>query len=122
MQSMGSFLLPLSFNLLLLLVCAGHGFLIRKLPANFNESWYIFVSVLTTLFIWIVFLPTFFSTFYAYYKVALLTLCLVLNGFITLFTLYIPKVYAIYFVDEDKIQIEQLHTISSVVPIGHTHR
>ena len=106
-QTKEGFLIPLSFNLVLLVSCAIHGFLIRKLPENFNESWYIFVSVLTTLFMWIVFLPTYFSTFYAYHQVALLGLCLILNGFITLMTLYTPKLYAIYFVDEDKLRIQK---------------
>ena len=110
-QEQLGFLLPLSYNLLLLLLCAIHGLLCRKLPENFNESWYIFVSVSTTLFIWVVFLPTYFSTFYAYHQVALLDLCLMLNGFITLLTLYAPKLYAVYFIEEDMIKFATSTTI-----------
>ena len=32
-------LAPLSYNLLLILLCAVNGFLTRRLPENFNESW-----------------------------------------------------------------------------------
>ena len=114
-QEMQGFLLPLAFNLLLLACCAVHGFLIRKLPENFNESWYIFVSVLTTLFIWIVFLPTYFSTFYAYYQVVLLAFNLILNGFLTLLTLYAPKLYALYFIDEETLKYGEMTTNTTQV-------
>ena len=97
------FLAPLSYNLLLILLCAIYGFLTRKLPENFNESWHIFVSVCTTMFLWVVFLPTYFTTFYAYHQAALLAFCLLLNASITLLCLYVPKIYAIFYVSEDKI-------------------
>ncbi len=113
-QATKGFMVPLSFNLVLLVCCAIHGFLIRKLPENFNESWYIFVSVLTTLFMWVVFLPTYFSTFYAYYQVAMLAFCLILNGFITLLTLYVPKIYAIYYVEEDNLKFGTITTTAVI--------
>jgi hypothetical protein len=100
-----SLVIPLSFNLLLLLLCAVFGFLTSKLPDNFNESWYIFISVSTTLFIWIAFLPTYLMAFYAYHKAALLALALILNASVTILCLFVPKIYAVYFVDEKSIQI-----------------
>ncbi len=103
-------LIPLAFILLLTLGCAVFGFLTRKLPENFNESWYIFVSVSTTVFIWIVILPTYFTTFYAYYQAALLAACLLLNASITLLCLYVPKIYAIYFVNENKMDLNLTST------------
>ncbi|KAI0229622.1 Metabotropic glutamate receptor 5 [Lamellibrachia satsuma] len=98
-------LIPLSFNILLLLLCAVFGFLTRQLPDNFNESWYIFISVVTTIFIWIAFLPTYLVAFYAYHKAALLSLALVLNGSVTLLCLFAPKLYAVYWIDEKKIKV-----------------
>ncbi len=96
------FVICLSYNLFFMLCCAVFGFLTRKLPENFSESWYIFVSVSTTTFLWMVFLPAYFTAFYAYYQAALLSFCLFLNATVTLLCLYVPKLYAIYFVDENK--------------------
>lgn len=96
--------IPLGFNIILLSVCVILGYLSRKLPENFNESWYIFVSVATTMFLWIVFLPTYFTMFYVYYKVVILGVCVLINGIITLLCLFIPKVYALYCVDDELIQ------------------
>ena len=110
-------LIPLSFNLLLITLSALYGFMTRKLPENFNESWYIFVSVSTTTFLWLVFLPTYFTTFRTYHQAALLAFCLIINGFVTLCCLYIPKIYAIYFVDESKIKFVTMPTkVTQVVP------
>ena len=103
--SIVNILLPLSFNFILLLLCAVFGFLTRKLPDNFNESWYIFISVITTIFIWIAFLTTNLLAFYAYHKAALLALALILNSFIVLICLFGPKIYAVYFVNEKDIKI-----------------
>ena len=100
-----SLVIPLSFNLLLLLLCSILGFLCRGLPENFNESWYIFISVSTTLFIWVAFFPTYIMAFYAYHKAALLALALILNASVTILCLFAPKVYAVYFVDEKTIKI-----------------
>ena len=96
---------PLCYNILLLLLCAVYGFMTRKLPDNFNESWYIFISVTTTLFVWIAFLPTYFMAFYAYHKSALLGFALILNGVVTVLCLFAPKLYALYFVDESGIKV-----------------
>ena len=98
-------LIPLCFNLLLLVLCAIFGFLTRKLPDNFNESWYIFISVTTTLFVWIAFLPTYFVAFFAYHKAALLALALILNAAVTTLCLFAPKIYALYYVDEKRIKV-----------------
>ena len=110
-------LVPLSFVLLLTFGCAVFGFLTRKLPENFNESWYIFISVSTTIFIWIVILPTYFTTFYASFQAALLAVCLLLIASITLLCLYVPKLYAIYFVNENKLSIGTIG--NSVIPSTH---
>ncbi len=98
-----TFLTPLIYNLILILLCAIYGFLVRKLPENFQESWYIFVSVSTTVFLWLVFLPTYYNMFYAYNQATLLAFCLFLNATITLFSIYAPKIYALYFVEDDQI-------------------
>ncbi len=96
---------PLAFNLFLLTLCALFGFLTRKLPDNYNESWFVFISVTTTLFVWVAFLPTHMMAFYAYHKTALLSLVLYLNASVTLLCLFVPKLFAVFFVDEKEIKI-----------------
>ena len=111
-------LIPLSYNIILLLLCAIFGFLTRKLPDNFNESWYIFIAVTTTMFVWIACLPTYFVAFYAYHKAALLALGLIMNGIVISLCLYAPKIYAIYYVDEKDIQISRLGSRRLSVSVG----
>jgi len=95
------FLIPLTYNLCLIFICALHGFLTRKLPYNFNESIFIFASVVTTSFLWIVLLPVYFTSFLSNDRVVLLALCLLLNASVTLTCLHFPKIYAVLFVEEE---------------------
>ena len=104
-QPLEGLLSPLGFNFTLLLICSIFAFLTRKLPDNFNESWYIFLSVSTTLFVWMAFLPTYFAAFYAYHKAALLGLALILSTFVSMVCQFGPKMYALFYVDEKDIQI-----------------
>ena len=97
--------IPLAFNIFLVLLCSIFAFLARKLPDNFNECWYIFLTLATTLFIWIAFLPANFAAFYAYHKAALLGLALNLIGCVTLVVLFGPKIYALFYVPDDEIKI-----------------
>ncbi len=94
-------IIALVFNLTLIILCAFFGFMTRALPDNFNESKFIFFSVMTTTFLWIMFLPTYFTTFFAYYKTILLATCLVVNATLTLVLLFGPKVYAVIFKSEE---------------------
>ena len=98
------FMIPIIYNIVLILLCALHGFLTRLLPENFNESKFIFISVSTTSVLWTVFLPTYFTTFYTYHQAAILAFCLILNATITLLCLFVPKIYAVYFIDETSIK------------------
>lgn len=117
-QDLIGFLVPLSFNILLILVCAILGYLSRKLPENFNESWHIFLMAATTFFMWMVFIPTYFTTFYAYFQTLLLSLCLLLNAFITLCCLFVPRVYAVFYVSIDQMAVVQMATGSiSAAPV-----
>ncbi len=90
------FIISLSYNVLLVVVCAYYAFKTRMLPDNFNESRYISLCVYTTLLIWLAFLPSYFTATRSFYQVILLSSALLLNATVTLLCLYTPRVYAIY--------------------------
>ena len=117
-QSVAGFIIPLSYNLAFILICAILGFISRKIPQNYNETWYIFVSVSTTSFMWLVLLPTYFTSFYASNKAALLALCMLLNIGITLSCLFFPKVYAVLYVKESNLQLSGASTFISNVSVA----
>lgn len=104
-RTIWAFLIPMVYNIAMIMMCAVYGFRTRKLPQNFNESWFIFISVATTLFAWVVLLPSYFNAFYAYHQEALLALCLIINVYICLLCQYGPKIYAIYYVDKEAMQV-----------------
>ena len=94
------FALPLCYNVLIIITCLIFGFKTRNLPENFNESRYIFISVCATLFIWIAFIPTYATTSNHQNKNIILILALILNSFVMLLTMFVPRIYALFFVDE----------------------
>ena len=112
-------LLFLGFDLILLILCAGFGFLTRQLPANFNESRFMFASVATTMLLWIIILPTYLSAFYALHQTALLACCLLLNAYITLVCLFLPKLYAVYFISEDNLAIATSTGVTGMSASAH---
>ena len=107
---------PMTYNLLLILCCLMYAFKARALPDNFNESKYIFLSVCTTIFLWFAFIPTYFTAFYATHKTLLLGCILLRNPTVMLLCLYIPKVYAIYMVNEDQMSIASTTTAITAAP------
>ena len=110
----GTLLIPLSINLILVALCTFFGFKTRKLPENFNESKCIFLCVCSTLFLFTAFLPTYFAAFYAYHKSVLLSLCLVLNATVMLLCLFVPKIYALFYVDENDLIFYEPSKVGSV--------
>ena len=102
-KSMVWFIIPLAYNAIIMLLCAWVGFMTRSLPSNFNESWFIFISVATTLFSWVVFIPAYFTVSYLYLQTAILGFALVLSIFVTLSFQYLPVLYALAFVAVENI-------------------
>ncbi|CAH1781178.1 unnamed protein product, partial [Owenia fusiformis] len=111
-----SLVVPLVFNLVLIIVCAYYGFKTRLLPDNFNESKCIFFSISTTLFMWIAFLPTYFTASSGHNKATLLSALLILNAYVTLFVQFLPKLYAIYYIDEDHMKLTPARLTNSIQP------
>ena len=108
------FLTSLGYNVFLTIVCLVFGFKTRKLPENFNESRYIYICVCTTIFLWVAFMPTYFTTSTKIYKNVLLVVSLVMNALITLLTLFVPKIYALFYVDDDNLIFTATTTLNSV--------
>ena len=123
-----SLVIGTSFNLLLIAGCSILAFIARGLPDNFNECWYIFLCVVTTIFIWIAFFTTYFSAFYVVYKAALLAAALILNSLVVIIAFFGPKIYAIAFIADKDIKISDFEgsmsrggqTETSVVSHGTT--
>jgi hypothetical protein len=97
----------------LIVACAVLGYMTRKLPENFNDSRYIFVAISTTLFMWSVFLPTYFTTVKSLNQAALLSLSLLFNAYITMLAQFGPKIYAVLFVEETNIIFNTLDQSSA---------
>lgn len=57
-----SFLISLTYNMLLILICTVYAIKTRKIPENFNESKFIGFTMYTTCIIWLAFLPIYFGT------------------------------------------------------------
>ena len=100
--------------------CSIYAVKTRRLPDNFNESKLIFLVVLATLFMWLAFLPTYFTVSHDQQKVALLTMFLILNSTLLILCLYAPKIYAILYVEETRMHIVMQATDTSMFRFGPT--
>ena len=119
-KTVGWFVVPLAYNILLMTVCAAIGFLTRSLPENFNESAFIFISVATTLFAWVVFIPAYFNAYYAYLQSAILAFCLLLNTFVTIGCQFLRIVYAVFFIPPESIHFSTVATAANKINVGTT--
>ena len=57
-----SFLISLTYNMLLIIICTVYAVKTRKIPENFNESKFIGFTMYTTCIIWLAFVPIYFGT------------------------------------------------------------
>nr|KAG5710181.1 hypothetical protein BaRGS_006700 [Batillaria attramentaria] len=104
------FLISLLFNLLLIVVCAAHAFKTRRLPANFNEAKFITFTIYTTILLWLSFFPTYFTSTSYKVKVLCLTIAMLFNVVSCQVFLFLPKLYAVYFVDEEDLNVRENRT------------
>ena len=89
------FLTSIICNLLLVLACCYYAFKARKVPSNYNESKFIAISVYSTLVFGMAAVPVYITAGAVLQKVATLCVAILLNSFLTLFCVYLPKLYAI---------------------------
>ena len=98
-------ILPLLFNLVMVLLCGYFGFSVFKLPDNFYESRCICICACLTWILWLCFMPTYFSTKYQVSKTVSLEVCLLFNATLVLFIIFLPKLYAAYFVKDEDLKL-----------------
>ncbi|XP_072021459.1 metabotropic glutamate receptor 2-like [Amphiura filiformis] len=93
-------IVSLSYNLTLIVLCSAHAFMTRKVPTNYNESRFISLSVYTTLVIWLGFIPCYFIVPYSHLQVVVMSAAMMVSATVSMVFMYVPKLYAIYFVQE----------------------
>ncbi len=92
-----SILMPIGYNMLLVVLCTLYAVKTRNLPENFNEAKFIGFSMYTTCVIWIAFIPLYFGSDF---KVITICLSTSFSASVILVFLFIPKVYMILFKPE----------------------
>ena len=112
-----SFEVCVTFNLLLMVVCAHHAFRTRNFPANFNETKYIMFSIYCTVLLWLSFLPTYYTAKIHTDKALALAVALLLNVLSSLTFVFLPKLYAVYFLPEEETNIRSQFRASGVAPV-----
>ena len=90
--------ITLGYNFILLLITLYFAFRTRKVPQNFNEAKFINFTIYTLCVLWLAFIPTYYSTasLGTVFQTGSLTLVIILNAFITLFILFVPKIYFLF--------------------------
>ena len=95
----------MAWNICIVLICCVFAFLTRKLPENYNETRFIAFCAFCTFVVFLTFSPIYFTAREAYYQASYSSLGLIVNASVTLVCMYIVKLYAIYFVDLDEMNV-----------------
>ena len=98
------FLASCIYNLLLILACCYYAFRARKVPDNFNESKFIAVSVYSTLILCLAAIPLYSTATSVVQKIASVSMAVLLNAFLTMVCVYLPKLYAIHFICNEEAE------------------
>ena len=102
---LGPFVASLTYNSLLLIACVYCAFKTRKLPDNYNESKFISFCVYSTVIIWLTFIPAYFAVGKAFFQVMFLSLAILANATLILLCIFVPKIYALYFVKKEDLHV-----------------
>ena len=105
--SVEAFCSSLAYNCILVLACAYWAFKTRHLPDNFNESKFILFCVYSQMILWLIFIPAYFAVKDLQYEVVFLCLILIINSSLILSSLYVPKLYAVYFVNKEDMRLNR---------------
>ncbi|XP_072046386.1 metabotropic glutamate receptor-like [Amphiura filiformis] len=90
-----------AYNAFVIIACCYYAFKARRVPDNFNESKFIAVSVYSTLIVCLTAIPVYTTAIDVAQKIGALSVPLLVNTYLSLFCLYLPKIYAIHYQRED---------------------
>lgn len=90
------YVVSISYNVLLLLLCTCYAFLTRKLPANFNEARKVGITMYSSCVLWIAFLPLFYGS-ERVYNTAVLLLNSCFNATVLFVGMFAHLVYVVWF-------------------------
>ncbi|XP_022091855.1 metabotropic glutamate receptor 4-like [Acanthaster planci] len=107
------FLVSSIYNLLIIVGCCYYAFRARHVPDNYNESKFIAVSVYSTLVLCLAVVPVYQTSDDIHMKIATLSLALVINAYVTLVCLYMPKFYIIYVIERKSQETDRTRSGSS---------
>lgn len=99
---------PVIFNILLCMACAYQAFKTRKLPDNFNESKFIGMTIYTTVVAWIAVVSAYLTIPDQNYKILPLCIALMVNATITNSFLFIPRLYALFWVEKGRLNLRTM--------------
>ena len=85
-------IVPLGFDVFLIVMCTLYAIKTRNVPENFNEAKFIGFSMYTTCVIWLAFVPIYFGSDN---KVITMCLAITLSASVALILLFFPKIYII---------------------------
>ncbi|XP_033632578.1 metabotropic glutamate receptor-like [Asterias rubens] len=110
------FLVSSTYNLVLILACCYYAFKARRVPSNFNESKFIAISVYSTLVFGMAAVPVYITAMYTLQKVATFCIAILLNSFLTLCCVYMPKLHAIILEKDVELCEWRVNTITMAEP------
>lgn len=116
--------LPVSliYSLLILVLTTFYAFLAREIPANFNETKFIAITLYSICIIWLGFFPTYFATIKlgTVYQTSTLVFAVLLSASTTLACLFFPKVILLFItlVKEKRSEQEKQQTMTTTTDFG----
>ena len=87
--------ITLAYNTILIFISTVYAFKTRNFPQNFNETKFITISMSVTCSVWLIFIPTYFSTTDAVLRAHLVSGMLLLVGATTLGGMLLPRVFVV---------------------------
>ncbi|XP_013392097.2 metabotropic glutamate receptor 3 [Lingula anatina] len=100
-----SFLISLSYIMLLIIVCTVYAVKTRNIPENFNESKFIGFTMYTTCIIWLAFVPIYFGTLNSFeFQMTTLCISVSLSATVAIACLFLPKLHVILLHPEKNIR------------------